>query len=342
MIVIPIQNQHSYQSIPRNKDLKLTIDNHCNSPSRVLVVDWKGDCFVCSCEAWLPISIGKIERFVDLADIWQSSTAKSLQQDIDQGKFTHCAVNRCGVIDDAISLDHYLVSINIDESCNIACPSCRKDHVMITAGEIYENKLERVNHLVDLLEKFDAPCHVVMSGNGDPLASAIMRPLIHRYRPRQNHTIRLFTNGLLLEKQLSESTILPHVTQYFISIDAGSADVYEKVRLGGSWPVLLKNLAWLKANVKNNPSEVLLKLVLQKDNYKDLDNFCQLVIDHGFQGVINYLEDWGTWEDFALHDVIGNVQHAQHQQALDHLKSCYQKFSNRIQFNSKLRSMANV
>ena len=44
--VIPIANQHSYNSIPRNADLKLSIDNACNAPSRQLVIDWKGDCFV--------------------------------------------------------------------------------------------------------------------------------------------------------------------------------------------------------------------------------------------------------------------------------------------------------
>lgn len=339
MIVIPIENQHSYKTIPRNRDLRLQIANHCDNPSRVLVVDWKGDCFVCTCEAWLPISAGKIENFSKLIDIWQSPTARYLQQDIATGQFTHCAVDRCGIQDATISHKQYLVSINIDESCNLHCPSCRTEPVMITSGGEFERKRAQVDHMVDLLEDFDQPCKIVMSGNGDPLASAIMRPLIHRWQPRVNHSVRLFTNGLLLRKQLTDSPMVHRVTEYFLSIDAGSQPVYERVRLGGSWVRLLENLYWLQEQRIKHNSEVLLMLVLQRDNFYDLENFCNLVIDLGFQGSITYLEDWGTWKDFPDHDVIGNVNHVLHDQAMHLLSDCYQRFHARINFGSRLQSL---
>lgn len=337
MIVIPIENQHAYRSIPRNKDLQHHITNTCDAPSRVLVVDWKGDCFVCGCEAWLPISVGKIENFARLIDVWESPTARYLQQDIASGHFTHCAVDRCGVQDQTISNDQYLVSINIDESCNLRCPSCRKDSIMITSGADFDRKLQQVDHMVDLLERFDQACKIVMSGNGDPLASAIMRPLIHRWQPRDDHRVRLFTNGLLLRKQLTNSPILSHVSEYFLSIDAGSKEVYERVRLGGSWAHLLENLYWLREQRSVYQSQVLLMLVLQRDNYHDLENFCNLVTDLGFQGSVTYLEDWGTWPDFAQHDVIGNTNHVLHDQAMQHLSDCYRQFKNRINFGSRLQ-----
>ena len=339
MIVIPIENQYAYDSIPRNRDLKYHIPNHCDAPSRVLVVDWKGDCFVCSCEAWLPVAVGKITDFANLADVWQSPTARKLQADIDTGTFTHCAVDRCGVMDQSIINNQYLVSINVDESCNLACPSCRKEPIMITSGPIFDRKLAQVNHMVDILEKFDQPCRVIMSGNGDPLASAIMRPLIHRWRPRSNHSVRLFTNGLLLKKQLPDSPILDHVQEYFISIDAGSQPVYERVRLGGSWAKLIENFDWLSTQVQRKPARVLLMLVLQRDNYTDVNNFCELVVRYGFEGSITYLEDWGTWDNFLEQDVIGNSQHRFHDQALKELTNCYQQFHTRINFGSKLRQL---
>ena len=95
---IPNANQLSYRSIPRNKELNLTIDNHCDFPSRTLVVDRDGECFVCACEAWLPISVGNILDFNSLADIWATPSARALQQDINEKKFTHCAVDRCGIL----------------------------------------------------------------------------------------------------------------------------------------------------------------------------------------------------------------------------------------------------
>lgn len=339
MIFIPIENQYAYDNIPRNRDLKHKIANHCDAPSRVLVVDWKGDCFVCSCEAWLPILVGKITDFARLEDIWQSPVAKQLQSDIDRGLFTHCAVDRCGVLDRSITNEHYLISINVDESCNLSCPSCRKESIMITSGPVFDNKLAQVNHMVDILEHFDQPCRVVMSGNGDPLASAIMRPLIHRWRPRANHSVRLFTNGLLLKKQLADSPILDHVQEYFISIDAGSQSVYERVRLGGSWAKLIENFDWLQAQIQHRPARVLLMLVIQRENYKDINNFCELVVRYGFEGSITYLEDWGTWDDFANQDVIGNCQHPLHDQALKELTLCHRQFHPRINFGSRLQQL---
>ena len=340
MLVVPFANQLSHRSIPRNGDLKLTIANHCNAPSRTLLVDWKGDCFVCSCEAWLPVTAGPIRSVASLQEFWSTGVAAALQQDIDFGLFTHCAVDRCGVVNQSIVQDPYLISVNIDDSCNLRCPSCRRDTIMLSSGPEFDSRLQWVNHLVDLIEQFDRPVHIVLSGNGDPLASAIMRPLIHRFRPKKNQTIRLFTNGLLLRKQLDNNPIVDNITQYFISIDAGSPEVYERVRLGGQFAQLTANLVYLRTLRDRTGAEVLLKFVLQQDNWHDQENFINLALDYGFNAVINRLEDWGTWDEFAAYDVIGNPAHPDHRLALQELRRVYSLYNNRIQFNASLVQLA--
>lgn len=347
---IPIANQLSYRSIPRNKDLKLSITNHCDFPSRTLVVDNLGNCFVCACEAWLPITVGNILEFDHLQDVWNSPTATRLQQDINQGLFSECAVDRCGILHHDQRAAHYCgrveqdpiyyISINIDESCNLQCPSCRPEIRMTSEGEQFDSKLSMVKHLVRLLDEFEPAAHLIMSGNGDPLASHIMRPLLHQWRARRNHTIRLFTNGLLLEKQLTDNDIVNNITQYFISIDAGSQRVYEHVRQPGRWPVLLRNFDWLRETVRSTGAHVLLKFVLQSSNYHDMENFIDLCDAYGFSGIINRLEDWGTWSRFQDHDVIGNIKHVHHQEAMDNLREVYARHGGRIQFNASLEELA--
>ena len=340
MFVVPQANQLSYRSIPRNGDLKLAIANRCNAPSRTLLVDWKGDCFVCSCEAWLPVTAGHIMSVASLQEFWSTGTAPALQQDIDQGLFTHCAVDRCGVLNNNIQQEPYLISVNIDDSCNLRCPSCRRDTIMLSSGSEFDSRLAWVNHLVDLIEAFDQPVHIVLSGNGDPLASAILRPLLHRFRPKTDQTIRLFTNGLLLRKQLDNNPIVDNITQYFISTDAGSPEVYERVRLGGQFAQLTANLDYLQTLVQQTGAEVLLKFVLQQDNWRDQENFIELALDYGFDCVINRLEDWGTWDEFARHDVIGDQQHPDHLLALKELRRVYSRYRDRVQFNSSLIELA--
>jgi pyruvate-formate lyase-activating enzyme len=326
--VIPIGNQHSYNVIPRNRDLKLDIKYRCNAPSKTLLVDLHGNCFVCACESWLPISVGVITDFERIEDVWASPVAQRLQADIDSGSFDNCAVTRCGVQNYDMLQEEYTISINLDPSCNLRCPSCRSDAIMITSGPVYEERLAMTNHLVDLLEKFDKPCRIIMSGNGDPLASSIMRPLVHRFRPKPNQFIKLFTNGLLLRKQLTDNPVIAHINEYLMSIDAGSKQVYEKVRLGGQWEQLLDNFDFLKEHALPG-AQIAITMVIQKDNWRDIENFFQLSVDYGFHGSVTKLEDWGTWPDFDQHDVL-NPAHAEYTDAVSELNRCYQKFSNYV------------
>lgn len=286
------------------------------------------------------MSVGEIMEFSELDQVWNNPIAKGLQADLKAKSFTWCAVDRCGVQNSDVYFDKYTVSINIDESCNLACPSCRRTRIMVDSGPVYERKIQQVRHLIGLLERFEPPTHVIMSGNGDPLASAIMRPILHEFQPRGTQTFRLFTNGLLLRKQLEKSAILPNITQYFISIDAGSADVYHDVRRPGRWSVLLDNLDYLQEIAYTTKAEVLLKFVLQQSNHHDMQNFIDLCEHYQFRGVINRLEDWGTWDEFAQHDVIGNELHADHAAARLNLSAAIGRGSPLIQFNASLEQIA--
>lgn len=338
-MIIPIQNHWSYDRLPRNKDLRLQINHTCNSPSKVLLIDHQGDCFVCGCEAWLPISLGKITDFESLYQVWANPVAKKLQRQIDLKTFDHCAVTRCGVEYNDIHFPEYTVSINIDPSCNLWCPSCRSEKKMLLEGDGYNTKLNYVNHIVSLLEKFDEPTKIIMSGNGDPLASAIMRPLIHRYRPRHRHKLRLFTNGLLLRKQLDNNPVVEHISEYLMSIDAGSKDVYEQIRLGGKWEILLDNFDWLKKNAAKG-ANISITLVLQQKNHKDLVNFAQVATDYGFNGSITKLENWASWGpgDYEKNNVL-DPAHPQYQDAIVQLLEVRRRYPKIITFGAGILSL---
>jgi MoaA/NifB/PqqE/SkfB family radical SAM enzyme len=134
----------------------------------------------------------------------------------------------------------------------------------------------------------------VLASSGDPLASHIYRPLLHTYKPKPTQSFTLFTNGLLLKKQLDKTNIMHSITQYRISVDAGSPDVYPQVRHGGDWKILMENLEYLAENKSKN-SGVVLFFVLQKKNYQDVFNFVALCQKFGFHGTITQMDDWGTW-----------------------------------------------
>jgi hypothetical protein len=304
------------KSSPRGRNFQIT--NVCNVPSRKLSVDTNGDCYLCSCEAWLPISVGKITDFNRLDDIWSNDLARDIQQDIHEKKYSYCSVTHCDILNNnVIHRGGHEVSINIDESCNLACPSCRTSLVNHTSGPLFESRLNQINHFIKLINDFDKPISIILTGNGDPLASLSIRPLLLNWEPKSNQVLKLKTNGLLMKKLLPDSTAFPNIVSYQISVDAGSQGVYENVRRPGKFNILQENLQWLSDNKKNSV-DVLLHFCLQAANVNDVVNFADMCNKFKFKGHISKLDDWRTFSDHLAQDV-SDPRNPLHNQALEQL-----------------------
>jgi hypothetical protein len=287
-----ISYQYTLQSHPRGKD-SAPIYNSCNRPFKAVEIDMFTNCNLCLCTGWLPKPVGKITDFEKLEDIWTNPLAQEIQNDVKTKKYTWCAVEHCGIKYQDMFEPYYNVVFAIDDSCNLQCPSCRREKRMYTSGPLYEEKLRAITHAVELLNKFEDRVHILFNCSGDPLASHLSRPFLQSYVGNNKQTFTLFTNGQLIKKLLPTTTIFERITSYQISIDAGSKEIYEKVRIGGSWELLMENFDFLKEQKLNN--KVLLMFTVQKNNYTDILNFENLCKTYGFQGLLTQLDDWGTW-----------------------------------------------
>lgn len=330
MTNFPLEPQYLFKfaSMPRGFNTQKSVGNRCNVPLYTICVDFLGNCLLCDCDGWLPLPVGTVQEFASIQDVLSCDRAQLLQQDVVQGSFSYCAVDHCGIrFGDRIK-NKVTLSVNIDESCNLACPSCRRDHVMLTQGPDYGKKLQDVARIVQWLSVYDDPIHVVLSGNGDPLASHVIRTLMLNWQIQANQTFTIMTNGLLIKKILTKLPILDQITDFQISVDAGSQSVYENVRRPGKWSALVENLAFLCES--NKSSRTSLKFALQKSNFRDVPAFVVLCESYGMTGVIHQLDDWGTWSIiaplkpdvwtikngvFSDHDVL-DTKHPDHQEAV--------------------------
>jgi len=301
---VPYYLKHQYNLYDRTP--KTGITNICNIPEKTLTIDNQGNCLLCVCDGWLPISVGHITNFNSLEEIWRTDLAKKIQKDVADKNYTWCSVDYCGIKNMNKVMDHHYISINIDESCNLQCPTCRSFFMNFTNGKIYENKLIWANHIVKLLDGFDKPTTIAISGNGDPFASLIYRPLLMSTKSNDKHRYRIMTNGLLLKKLLTKTSVYSNITEYSISIDAGDAETYEKVRLRGKWNNLLENLNSLKEELKDKNKIVNLNFCLHKENLSSLLNFVELVEKYQWQGNIQSIEDWRTIKNFDYQNVLNN------------------------------------
>ena len=328
------------KSMPRGKNYKNPIMHSCNMTSYHIGVDMDLNCILCGCDGWLPIPVGKIFEFNSLEDVWNSPIAKMLQDDINQKKFTWCAVEHCGVIQQDIIKKRYSISILIDNSCNLACPSCRRELQMINSGPEFENKIKNLNHLMALIERFDHPVELNIGSGGDALASHINRHLIQNYHPKNNQLFAIATNGLLIKKLIPDSPMRDYISNFSIGVDAASAEVYEQVRRPGKWKILLENLEWLSEN--KGSSQVMLTFTVQKTNFREIPAFADLCKELNFHGSVQPLNDWGTWNfkpvknpdaytiingTYLDHDV-ANPTHPEHYEFLTVLRNAREQKKN--------------
>jgi len=317
----------------QNTNDPVNIEHSCNMPHRYITVDYLGNCLLCHCDGWLPIPVGKVTDFDSIEAVFAASSSKMLQQDIDDKKYSWCAVDYCGIRDGNVVQTQFELAINIDESCNLQCASCRRGPIMHTKGSEFDFKLRCIERIISWLDKFDKPIRIVTSGNGDVLASHIMRPLLQKWKYKQSQTFTFFTNGLLLRKQLENLPVLPAIKEFSISIDAGSQTVYEDVRRPGKWSVLLNNLEFLREQKLNHL--INFKFIVQRRNYQDLPNLVKLVEQFNCKASVSELQDWGTWAHFRTdnddawtqangiysdHDVL-HPNHPEHKQAIQILRS---------------------
>ena len=345
---------HTLNSLPRGRLHTNPIVNLCNITSRHVTVDVNGNILLCSCDGWLPIPVGKVDDFDSLDDIWASDRAKFLQQNISDKKFTWCAVEHCGILHKNVVQSNYTLAINIDESCNLSCPSCRRGSKMLNSGPEYDKKSNQMQRIISWLAKFERPIKITLTGNGDPLASKITRSLIQNYQPRPNQSFNLKTNGLLIKKLIESSPLKKLIVSYHISVDAGSQAVYETVRRPGRWSVLLENLEWLKANKEN--ALVTLDFIVQKDNLNDLFLFADLCNKFGFIANYSALFDWGTWNSksvlnpdaytiangtFLDHDVT-NHSHPEHQKFVKILNDLYDLNFSHVKLHNFFKKFLNA
>lgn len=333
---VPYYLQHQYNLYNREK--KSGIKYSCNNPEKILSIDHEGNCFVCSCDGWLPISVGHIMEFDKIEDVWQSPVAKQLQKDIIEDRnFTHCSVDYCGIKEYNCVSNDYFISINIDESCNLQCPSCRSKFINFTKGPIYEKKLVWAQHISKLLEEFKKPSTIVMSGNGDPFASLIYRPILLNTVPYKDHRYKIMTNGLLLDKLLKKTSIYPNIREISVSVDAGDKETYEQVRLKGSWEVLMNNFNFLQQELTSRPDiHVNVNFCFQRNNYKSLENFVKLIEQYKWQGTVHPFENWSTFDNFDYHNVL-DERHTLYHEAVEILN--LSKHSPCIRYNGTVNKI---
>lgn len=298
----------------------------CTRPYEWFEIHRHGIVFMC-CPAWLKRPIGNLLE-QSVSEIWNGQVARELRKSIANGSFHNCSKTRCPFLLSgqepvqqfrdivapnmirALSSNSGIVAappprLNLcfDYRCNLACPSCREDQLLMD-----EMEKEKVRQITTIIKEqlLDSATEVTMSGHGDPFASPAYREVLQHLNQQgaQGPKLRLHSNGQLwTQKRWDQfSNLHDRVTAAEISVDAASADTYQRNRPGGDFSVLQENLEYLA----QQPFPLTLSMVVQANNFAEIPQFVELAAKLHARVYLSQLVNWGT---FDKHEFLARAVH---------------------------------
>ncbi len=301
----------------------------CTHPFEWFEIHPDGKVFSC-CPAWLRTPIGNLLE-QPLMEIWNGPAARGLRSNIHNRTFHNCSRKRCprlatsappvmplrAVTDEqlrealqkrrtTLPFGPKILNLCFDLSCNLACPSCRRE-ITVATGATRQQAETLAKRLVE-----QAAPHaetLIVSGFGDPFGSPTYRNLLQGINeqtwPRLRQ-VNLHTNGQLWDESTWNRLpgLQPLVHSAEISIDAASAATYAQNRRGGDFGRLLANLDF----IRTLPISLKFSCVVQHNNFQELPAFTELATHYGASAYFSQLVNWGT---FSREEFLRRAVHIQ-------------------------------
>ncbi len=286
----------------------------CKIPFEYMEVHHMG-VYAC-CPAWLPTKINDME---DVRDSWNHPTMNKIRESILEGSYDVCNERLCPVLSELVNqktvdrgffitkdefknLDYThpkIINYSFDRSCNLSCPSCRKETLMANSDEL--KKIDWITKEIE--DAYGKELRgLYISGTADPFVSKSFRKLLTNFDKNKypNVTnIHLHTNAILFTKEMWKlmKPIQRLVTVVEVSVDAACEDTYSVLRRGGDWNVLIENLKFIATLPI---TEFRISMVVQDDNFMEMEDFYNLMYGI-FKGKARIFftkdDNWGTFSN---------------------------------------------
>lgn len=190
------------------------------------------------------------------------------------------------------------LSIDIEPTnyCNLNCPHCQRTYWSKKNVNLDVNSFQRI------LDQFPHLSAVKLQGVGEPLLNNQLISML-KLGEKRGISMSFFSNGTVCNEKIAEQLLQLKDTQIIFSIDAATAEVFEKIRVGGDFEKILsniKNLIQLRGN-KNQP-QVSIWTVITKENIHEIPDIVRLAKELRVDWITlqTFLSDWGK-EDVKGH-----------------------------------------
>lgn len=288
----------------------------CEIPFHEVRLGGDGRMTGCGCSAyvdewWAPFGNYTYEPYEKM---WHSVSARIFRLSILNQTYCFCREELCKDMS-ATRIENEMVArresiqesetplrivCDIDDVCNLACPSCRKTPKYLEDGPDYQRRMSNAEKLKESgwLEKADL---LNLAGYGEVFYSRVYRNLLYHNETKKRKHIMITTNGMLF----NENEFLHLMEDYekisvVISIDGTDKLTYEKLRPGARFETLVRTLEMLSKHRQSGELSFWgVNFVVQKENYIQMKDMIRWAEKLGvdtlyFMQILNLMQDSKT------------------------------------------------
>ena len=170
------------------------------------------------------------------------------------------------------------VMLELTNLCNLHCTTCPREYNFGKEMNKGVMKLEQAKKIIDeICPYIDS---IGLTGMGETLIFKEINEIVDYIQSKNKGIIISFSTNAVLPNFIEiVSPLVNKVATIQISID-GLNEIYEKIRLNSKFEILDKNLRELSNLCKNTSTELMLNMVITKENYfqmPDLVSYSQEV-----------------------------------------------------------------
>jgi MoaA/NifB/PqqE/SkfB family radical SAM enzyme len=283
----------------------------CIVPFTTLQISPLGEIFLC-CPAWTKFgSVGRITKDRGIETIWNNEKSRFVREKVLENSLqTICDMKYCPyaiankpaclqtkesrykklfkeISEKKTSLETFPRTLIIAHSgrCNLRCIMCCSN----------ESFVKEDTALNDLIYKRELPAllprlsEIILSGNGDPFFMKDSREFLQAFDSETypNVFFSIITNAIFFTELLWKSIQHNRFGWISVSIDAATKPTYERIRKGGVWEVLQKNLSLISRLRKEKRFfSFTITFVVMKSNYTEMKSFVEMGILLGADKIV--------------------------------------------------------
>lgn len=193
-------------------------------------------------------------------------------------------------------------AVSHDYSCNLKCITCRNGYRHASKEEMEEIEKRSETITAEFLPHTE---FLITAGDGEVFLSKAYRSIYTHPNMKFVKWLRFLTNGLLFtpERWKELRAVYTGKVMMTVSIDAATKETYEKIRSGGRFDVLKRNMEYAASLRKTGDLSYLrFNFVVQKENYREMPLFVKWGQDLGVDELFfTKILNWGTYspEEFS-------------------------------------------